>query len=187
MTETIWVTTELLTDAALFASLPVVLALISFTARRSRRGGFVGLALFALVMLGGLWLLSEFGRRLGSGAPYDVVREALLGLLAIAVIRSVVLFVAHIVFGRFRVPHILVDVLFMLGVIAYAIFRLDAVGLNLAGIVTTSAIVTGALAFSAGETLRNLWAGVSLQLENTLRLGDWVRIDEKIGQVVSIR
>ena len=75
----------------------------------------------------------------------------------------------------------------MLGLIAYAIYRLNAVGVNLAGIVTTSAIVTGALAFSAGETLRNLWAGVSLQLENTLRLGDWVRIDDKVGQVVSIR
>ncbi len=108
-------------------------------------------------------------------------------MLAVAVIRSAILFIAHIVFGRFRVPHILVDALFVLGMVAYAIYRLNAVGVNLAGIVTTSAIVTGALAFSAGETLRNLWAGVSLQLENTLRLGDWVRIDDKVGQVVSIR
>ena len=52
-------------------------------------------------------------------------------------------------FGRFRVPHIVVDMLFMLGLIAYGIYRLNAVGLSLAGIVTTSAIVTGALAFSA--------------------------------------
>lgn len=187
MNETNWVTPELITDAAMFASLAVVLALLSFAAPRERRGGLLGLGLFALLMLGGLWLLGEFGRRLGSGAPYDIAREALLALLAVAVIRSAILFVAHIVFGRFRVPHILVDVLFMLGVIAYAIFRLNAVGVNLAGIVTTSAIVTGALAFSAGETLGNLWAGVSLQIENTLRIGDWVRIDDRVGQVVSIR
>jgi len=161
MNETIWVTSELLTDAAMFASLTVVLALLAFAAPPNRRGGFVGLALVALVMLGGLWLLGEFGRRLGSGSPYDVARETLLALLAIAVIRSSILFVAHIVFGRFRVPHIVVDMLFMLGVIAYGIYRLNAVGLSLAGIVTTSAIVTGALAFSAGETLGNVWAGIS--------------------------
>jgi len=140
-----------------------------------------------LLMLGGLWLLGEFGRRLGSGSPYDVARETLLALLAVAVIRSSILFIAHVVFGRFRVPHIVVDMLFMLGVIAYGIYRLNAVGLSLAGIVTTSAIVTGALAFSAGETLGNVWAGISLQIENTLRIGDWVRIDDRSGQVVSIR
>ena len=187
MSESTWVSPELLTDAAMFASLAVVLALIGFIVPPAKRRGLVGLAMFALVMLGGLWLLGEYGRRLGSGAVYDIVRESLLALLAIAVIRSAVLFLAHVVFGRFRVPHILLDVLFMLGLIAYAIFRLNAVGVNLAGIVTTSAIVTGALAFSAGETLANLWAGVSLQLENTLRIGDWVRIEDRIGQVVSIR
>jgi small-conductance mechanosensitive channel/CRP-like cAMP-binding protein len=187
MSETIWVTPELLSDAALFTGLAVLLAVLAFAAPPRRRRGLITLAVMAVVMLAGLWALGEYGRRLGGGTPYDIAREALLALLAIAVIRSAVLFIAHIVFGRFRIPHILVDALSMLGMIAYAIYRLNAVGVNLAGIVTTSAIVTGALAFSAGETLGNLWAGVSLQLENTLRLGDWVRIGDRVGQVVSIR
>lgn len=187
MSETIWVSSELLTDASLFAGLAALLALLALAAPARRRRGLIVLAVMALVMLAGLWALGEYGRRLGSGAAYDIAREALLALLAVAVIRSVVVFVARVLFGRFRVPHILVDALFVLGMIAYAIYRLNAVGVNLAGIVTTSAIVTGALAFSAGETLGNLWAGVSLQIENTLRLGDWVRIDDKVGQVVSIR
>ena len=138
-------------------------------------------------MVGGLWLVWRWGSVLGTGSAYDIVRETLFAFLAIAVIRAVVLFVAHVVFGRFVVPHILVDVLFILGLLAYALYRLTAVGVNLAGVVTTSAIVTGALAFSAGQTLANLWAGLSLQLENTLRIGDWVRIEDKMGQVVSIR
>ena len=32
-----------------------------------------------------------------------------------------------------------------------------------------------------------VWAGISLQLENTVRLGDWVKIGNETGQVVSIR
>ena len=186
MSETNWVTAELLNDAGLFTGIVVLLAVIAFAASAPRRRGLVLLALLALFMLAGLWALAEYGTRL-PGTPYDIAREALLALLALAVIRSIVLFSARIVFGRFRVPHILVDALFMLGMIAFAIYRLNAIGVNLAGIVTTSAIVTGALAFSAGETLGNLWAGVSLQIENTLRLGDWVRIEDKVGQVVSIR
>jgi CRP-like cAMP-binding protein len=48
-------------------------------------------------------------------------------------------------------------------------------------------VLSAALAFSAQETLGNLWAGISLQLENTVRLGDWVRIGTETGQVVGIR
>jgi small-conductance mechanosensitive channel/CRP-like cAMP-binding protein len=187
MTGPIWVDAETIADAALFAGLAALLAVASLPAPKSRRRGMVALAVLAAAALAGLWALGTYGVRLGSGVPYDVLRETLLGVLAIAVIRSAVLFVLRILMGRFRVPHIMVDMLFMLGMIAYAIYRLNAVGVNLAGIVTTSAIVTGALAFSAGETLGNLWAGLSLQIENTLRIGDWVRIGEKVGQVVSIR
>lgn len=180
-------TPELLSDATLFTGIAVALAALSLLAPRERRRGLVVLAVLALVMLGGLALLSRYGARLGAGPPFEIVRETLLALLAVAVIRSIVVFVAHVLLGRLRVPLILIDVVFALGLVAYAIYRLNAVGVNLAGVVTTSAIVTGALAFSAGETLGNLWAGVSLQLENTLRIGDWVRIEDRIGQVVSIR
>jgi CRP-like cAMP-binding protein len=48
-------------------------------------------------------------------------------------------------------------------------------------------VITGALAFSAQETLGNLWGGIAIQMERTCRIGDWVRVDDVIGQVVSIR
>ena len=187
MNRTQWVTPELLSDAVMYAGIAVALAVASLLAPRERRAGLGMLSVMALVMLGGVALLYQFGQRLGLGTFYEIVRETLLALLAVAVIRAVVVFFARVLLGRFRVPLIVIDVVFALGLLAYAIYRLNANGVNLAGIVTTSAIVTGALAFSAGETLGNLWAGVSLQLENTLRIGDWVRIEDRIGQVVSIR
>jgi CRP-like cAMP-binding protein len=61
------------------------------------------------------------------------------------------------------------------------------VGVNLAGIVTTSAVITGAIAFSAQEVLAALWAGMALQAERTIRLGDWIRVGQSTGQVVGIR
>ena len=59
--------------------------------------------------------------------------------------------------------------------------------MNLAGIITTSAMLTGGVAFSLQETLGNLWGGIALQLDNTCRIGDWIRIEGVSGQVVGIR
>jgi len=187
MSSTTWVTPELFTDAAIYAGIAATLAIAALVGPRERRPGMLVLGAIALAMLGGLALLMQYGPRLGIGSIYEIVREALLAILALVVIRSIVVFIGHVLFARFNVPLIVIDVVFALGMLAYGIYRLNAIGVNLAGVVTTSAIVTGALAFSAGETLGNLWAGMSLQLENTLRIGDWVRIEDRIGQVVSIR
>lgn len=181
------VTPELLTDASIFTGVVIALAIVSFVVPEERRRGLPAMAMLASLMFGGLWALGTWGTRIGSGTLYDIAREGLLAMLAVAVIRAFVLFVSRVLLGRFRIPSILSDVLFSLAMVAYAIYRLDAVGVNFAGIVTTSAIVTGAIAFSAGETLGNIWGGLSLQLENTLRIGDWVRIADKVGQVVAIR
>lgn len=187
MTPPIQVDAALLNDAALFAGAAVLLTALSLFVRPERRRGLLPMAVMAVLMLAALWALGRYGPRLGSDTIYDIAREALLALLAVAVIRAVILYITRVLLGRFRVPHILLDVLLALSLLAYGIYRLNAVGVNLAGIVTTSAVITGALAFSAQETLGNLWAGLSLQIENTLRIGDWVRIEDKIGQVVNIR
>ena len=97
------------------------------------------------------------------------------------------LFVFQTLLARRRIPRILNEFVVALALIGYVIYRLNAVGVNLAGLITTSAVVTGALAFSAQETLGNLWGGIAIQLEKTCRIGDWVRIDTVTGQVVSIR
>ena len=50
-----------------------------------------------------------------------------------------------------------------------------------------AALVTGALAFSAQETLGNLWGGIAIQLEKTCRIGDWVRIaDDKMAGAIRL-
>jgi small-conductance mechanosensitive channel/CRP-like cAMP-binding protein len=176
-----------LRDAALYAGIAVLLAACSFLAPADRRRGQVAMAVLALLALVGAWVLGSYGGRFDDRTLYEIVREALLALLAVAVIRSVLLFVTRIVLAKLNVPSIVSDVLLGLSLIVYALVRLNAVGVNIAGIVTTSAIVTGAIAFSAQEVLGALWAGIALQADRTLRLGDWILFDGKTGQVVGIR
>jgi CRP-like cAMP-binding protein len=78
-------------------------------------------------------------------------------------------------------------VLLAVTLIVYAIFRMNEIGVNLASLITTSAVLTGVIAFSMQEMLGNLWGGIALQADNTCRIGDWVRVDGVVGQIIGIR
>lgn len=181
------VTADTLRDAALYAGIVVVLAVLAFAGAKERRRGPVVLAAVALLLLAALWVMHRLGEVIPNRTLYDIAREGLLALLAVVVIRAVLQFIASTVLARFHVPSIVVDVLLGLALVVYALVRLNVVGVNLAGIVTTSAVITGAIAFSAQEVLGALWAGLSLQAERTLRIGDWIRCDGSLGQIESIR
>ena len=58
--------------------------------------------------------------------------------------------------------------------------------MELSSLVTTSAVITAVLAFSMQETLGNVLGGMVLQLEHSIRVGDWVRIEQVSGRVVEI-
>ena len=178
---------ETLHDAIMFATAALVAVLISFLFPPERRRGMLTMAIVATIGVGALWLHLQYQGLAGSHTITIIVRELLLFVVAFAVIRVFMIFVLSGLLARFAVPRILSEFLLAILIIVYGLVRLSAVGVNLAGIVTTSAVLTGALAFSAQATLGNLWAGISLQLENTLRLGDWVRVGNEVGQVVSIR
>ncbi len=79
------------------------------------------------------------------------------------------------------------DVLLVVTLIIYAIYRMNVVGVNLASLITTSAVITGVIAFSLQEMLGNLWGGIALQADNTCRIGDWIRVDGVVGQIIGIR
>lgn len=178
---------ETLRDASLYAALAVLLALVAMLAPPERRRGLLPTAAFALAVLAALWILARFGAPFDERTLHEVVREGLLALLAVAVARTVLGFGTRVLLARFGIPSIVSDVLLGLVLIVYALMRLNATGVNIAGIVTTSAVITGAIAFSAQEVLGALWAGLALQADRTLRIGDWIRFDERDGRIISIR
>ena len=174
-------------DALLFALIALALVLIALLFRSPARHTMLGMLIVTAVGVLGLWVFENFGASIESRPGALLAREAGLVVVTFGVIQIIVLFVFQTVLVRRKIPRILNEFVFALALIGYAIYRLNAVGVNLAGLITTSAVVTGALAFSAQETLGNLWGGIAIQLEKTCRIGDWVRIDTVTGQVVSIR
>ncbi|MRD49243.1 cyclic nucleotide-binding domain-containing protein [Caenimonas koreensis] len=60
-------------------------------------------------------------------------------------------------------------------------------GVDPSQVFATSALITAVLAISMQDTLGNVLGGVALQLDNSLRVGDWVRADDVNGMVVDVR
>jgi small-conductance mechanosensitive channel len=178
---------ELVEEASLFAAAAFLLALATVWLRRDLRKDTMQMTFVMLVGLAGLVLVERFGPPPGEGPFGGVMREAALAILAIGAARITVTFAFRAALGRVAVPQILAEVLMALVLVVFAFWRMTAVGVNLAGIVTTSAVVTGVLAFSLQETLGNLWGGIQLQLDNTCRIGDWIHVDTVTGQVIDIR
>lgn len=68
-----------------------------------------------------------------------------------------------------------------LAVVLRATTRID-----LASLVATSAALSVMIGLALQETLGNLFAGLSLQLEHPFQVGDWVAVNEFVGKVAQV-
>ena len=85
-------------------------------------------------------------------------------------------------------PRIVEDLVVLIAYVVYGFAKLRAAGVDLSSLVTTSAILTAVIAFAMQDTLGNLLGGLSIQLDNTVQVGDWIRVDDHTtGQVRDIR
>ncbi len=180
-------TPDLIFDAEMFVAAGLALALVTLWLRRDLRGNMINMSITMGVGVVGLIVLGRYGGALSDATIALVIRELLLLLVAIGFTRVTIMCLFQGVLARLAIPRILADVLIAIVLIVFALFRMKVVGVNLAGIITTSAVITGVIAFSLQETLGNLWGGIALQLDNTCRIGDWIRMEGVSGQVVGIR
>jgi len=88
---------------------------------------------------------------------------------------------------RISLVRILEDLAELAGYCAWSMIHLHAAGLDLSGIVTTSAVMTAVLAFSMQDTLGNILGGLALQLDNSIKVDDWIKVDDVTGRVADIR
>jgi small-conductance mechanosensitive channel/CRP-like cAMP-binding protein len=149
-----------------------------------------GLFLFAIA-LAGLFVVGSFAayQKHDSQEYRWAVWASLICLyLAIVNVASVLLFEVVLDPLRLRPPRILRDLLLAVTYVVVVIVLLLKVGkVDLSGIVATSAVLTAVIGLSFQDTLGNMMGGMALQLEGTIAVGDWIRIDNQEGLVKEIR
>jgi small-conductance mechanosensitive channel/CRP-like cAMP-binding protein len=180
-------TPDLILNAALFAVAGMLLALVTVRLAPGRRKAMLSMTFVMAAGVVGLYLLAQSSDGMAGMTIMIMLRELALLALAIGIGLVLLAFLFQGLLAKAAVPRILADVLLVLLLIGYALYRMNVAGVNLAGIITTSAVITGVIAFSLQATLGNLWGGIALQLDNTCRMGDWIRVDGITGQIVGIR
>lgn len=83
-------------------------------------------------------------------------------------------------------PRIAHDLTFTALALAWGLLCLRMSGVDPSQLFATSALITAVVAFSMQDTLGNVLGGVTLQLDNSLRVGDWVTVDTISGRVTDV-
>ena len=121
----------------------------------------------------------------GSSGLCAAIAVMIMGILLIRLV-GLSLFRVLLPSTGFIPPRILEDLLLVLAYIGWGMVRLRYAGLDLGSLVTTSAVITGIVAFSMQETLGNILGGLALQLDNSVQIGDWIKVDDVRGRVIEV-
>jgi len=125
---------------------------------------------------------------LGAGVARDLrLTGSIAGAIAGVGVCAEILF--HTIFPRLHIhtPRIVQDILVAAFAVVAVFGTASRVGLDLTGIVATGAVLTGVIGLALQDLLGNVFGGLSLQLDNTIRVGDWIRVQDVGGRVVAIR
>lgn len=168
-----------------FLLLALAALYMSDTQSRKRLGGTAVMVFLSIAGLLGVKLLG------GAGAGrLEKLLELVSRLLAVtAAINVAGVFGFSLVMPRIRarVSKFVEDLVFAGAYALGALAVISASGANLSGILATSAVVTGVVAFSLQDTLGNVIGGMVLHLENSFRPGDWIRVDQYEGVIREVR
>lgn len=144
--------------------------------------GFYFACLFGLFISGILHAM-EFMR------AADIMHEVFIIGAGIATIRLLGQFVFRLILPLVKLtpPRITEDLFVIVAYVAWFMVRLRYAGLDLSSILATSAVITAVIAFAMQDTLGNILGGLALQLDNSVEVGDWIKVDDISGKVVDIR
>lgn len=175
-------------ESLLVLMMTLGLAFLLFHFLREERKSVLNTLAFFFACLG-LQFLGGLIQALQFPSAAAVFHEAGLIGAVIAAIRLAGLLVFRIMLPLMHItpPRIAEDIFVIIGYIAWGLVRLRYAGLDLGSIVATSAMITAVVAFAMQDTLGNILGGLALQLDNSIQIGDWIKVDDVSGKVVDIR
>ena len=153
--------------------------------RRRLRRSVILLGFYAVVLVLGAALRWTAAPGLVAGLQ---VAARVLELLIVINLVATAVFDLLLRALRVDYPDILHDVMVGAAYVLALGVLMHRAGVNLTGIVATSAVVTAVIGLSLQATLGNVVGGISLQLDDSISEGDWIELDNKTqGQVKKIR
>lgn len=167
------------------AGFSLVAALVVQRAARDERRGLIGSFVLLGVHLVAVGLAAVLGQHHVLHGDASVLALGAGGL-------AFVWLAGSLFFGRLlplvgvKTPRILRDVLLAVASIVVLLSVGRRAGLNVSGIIATSAVATAVIGFALQDTLGNVMGGLALQLDRSISVGEWIRMGDTFGRVVEI-
>jgi small-conductance mechanosensitive channel/CRP-like cAMP-binding protein len=111
----------------------------------------------------------------------------ILGAASIVGASATLLFSVVLPRMRLHTPPIVQDVVVAIAMVGSTLAVLSRAGVNLSGLIATSAVFTAMLGFSLQDVIGNIAGGLALQVDNSIEEGDWIKVGDVTGRVVEIR
>lgn len=175
--------TEMAAAMAAAALLGLLLLALRPGDRASTRNALILLGLCALAEIAD-GVMTSTGAR-GAAALAADAASVLVGVVLIRLATIFVFRVALPAVGS-HPARIVEDLATAALYVAWGLAWLRLSGVDLASLVATSAVITAVLAFSMQETLGNVLGGIVMQVDRSIHVGDWVRVEQASGRVVEI-
>ena len=173
--------------AALVGAVVLVAFLVNRFAPKKRRDirRTAILLICYLLAFGSAVALSVLGLSWARTAEFAV---QILGDLTIINLVALALFDLALPAIRVQPETILTDLSVGAAYLVAIVLTFRRSGVDMSSLFAGSAVVTGALVFSAQKSLENVIGGVALQIDNTIKPGDWVQLENgRQGKVKEIR
>ncbi len=146
-------------------------------------------AMFFFITVHGIGLLAMAGFQSTGTSLGELLRTPtwIFGAAGMVGASATLLFSVILPRMRLHTPLIVQDVVVAIGMVASALGVLSRAGVNLSGLIATSAVFTAILGFSLQDVIGNIAGGLALQVDNSIERGDWIKVDDVTGRVVEIR
>lgn len=149
----------------------------------------VGMTAFlAVCSLAGILGSNHFGGSSSGGlVRLAVVMSRLFAVIAVINVAGVFVFSLVLPKVKAGISKFIEDLILAGAYIVAGLAVISSSGANLSGILATSAVVTGVVAFSLQDTLGNIIGGMVLHLENSFMPGDWIAVEKYEGILRELR
>jgi small-conductance mechanosensitive channel/CRP-like cAMP-binding protein len=117
------------------------------------------------------------------------IRALATAFISVSLINLGSLTVFDVVLGglHLKIPRLLRDTAVILTYVITTLIILSSRGINVTGLLTTSAIISAVIGLSLQDTLGNIIAGFALEIEHIIQPGDWIKVEPYIGKIKEIR
>jgi small-conductance mechanosensitive channel/CRP-like cAMP-binding protein len=176
-------------SAVAIVGLVVVLAFLINQFARDKRHHLRRIVGFCAVFLAA-WIVAFALRHMGLAAAEQTLAliARMCALFTIVSAAGIIIFDLLLPAVRVRLAPIVTDLAVGAAYVVAAFASMRHAGVDLSGIITTSAVATGILALSLQSTLGNVIGGLALQADKSICVGDWVQLENgRQGCVREIR